>query len=119
MDINEAKSTMAEAREEQEIVLKAEMVELLSDLEGHELKVECTDPGDQNIIFNVAGFIARSISKNLTCQDYKDFYNASDEAPALTFVEDENGYSIKQDAVTRATFLKQVNRGGLCTLVEM
>ena len=40
---------MAEAEEEQEIVLKAEMVELLSDLDSHELTVECTNPGDQNI----------------------------------------------------------------------
>ena len=47
MDIDEAKSAMAETGEELEIVLKAEMVELLSDFDGHELTVECTDPGDQ------------------------------------------------------------------------
>ena len=67
MDINEAKSAMAEAAEEQEIVLKAEMTKLLSDLDGHEFTVECTDPGDQNIIFYIAGFIARNISKNFKC----------------------------------------------------
>ena len=119
MDINEAKSAMAEAGEEQEIVLKAEMGELPSDLDGHELTVECTDPGDQNVIFYIAGFIARSISKNFKCQDCKDLYIASDEVPALTFVEDGNGESTKQDAVTRATFLKQVNRGGLCTPTDL
>ena len=98
MDINEAKSAMAEAGEEQEIVLKTDMVELLSDLDGHELTVECTYLGDQNIIFYIAGFIDRSINKNFKCQDYKDLYIASDEVPALTFVEDENGDSTKKDA---------------------
>ena len=110
MDINDAKSAMAEAGEKQEIVLKAEIVELLSDLDGHELTVECTDHADQNIIIYIAGFIARSISKNFKYQDCKDLYIASDEVLALTFVEDGNRDSIKQDAVTRATFLKQVNR---------
>ena len=119
MDINEAKSAMAEAGEEQEIVLKAEMGELPSDLDGHELTVECTDPGDQNVIFYIAGFIARSISKNFKCQDCKDLYIASDEVPALTFVEDGNGDSTKQDVVTRAISLKQVRRGGLCTPTDL
>ena len=119
MGINEAKSAIAEAGEEQENVLKAEMVELLFDLDGHELTVECTDPGDQNILFYIAGIIARSISKNFKCQDYKDLYIASDEVLALTFVEDGNGDSTKQDAVTRATFLKQINRRGLCTPTDL
>ena len=95
------------------------MLELLSDLDGHELTVECTDPGDENIIFYIAGFIARSISKNCKCQDSKDLYIASDEVPALTFIEDGNWDSTKEDAVTRATFLKQVSRGGLCTLTNL
>ena len=34
-------------------------------------------------------------------------------------MEDGNGYSTKQDAVTRATFLKQVNIGGLCTPTDL
>ena len=63
------------------------MVELLFDLDGHELTVECADLGDQNIIFYIAGFISRSISKNFKCQDCKDLYIASDEVPALTFVD--------------------------------
>ena len=81
---------MAEAGEEQEIVLKAEMVELLSDLDGHELTVECTYPGDQNIIFSIAGSIASSIIKNFKCQECKDLYIASDVVPALTFIDDGN-----------------------------
>ena len=38
-DIIETKAAMAEAGEEKEIVLKAEIV-----VDGHELTVECTDP---------------------------------------------------------------------------
>ena len=108
---------MAEAGEEQEIVLKSELVELLSDLDGHELTVECKDLGDQNIIFYIAGFIARRLSKNFKCQDFKDLYIASDEVPALTFAEDGNG-DLNMHAVTRPTFLKQVNREGLCTSTD-
>ena len=119
MDINEAKSAMTENGEEQKIVLKAEMVELLSDLDGHELTVECTNPGDKNIIFYIAGFIGRSISKNFKCQDCKDLYITSVEVSAIAFVEDGNGDSTKQDAVTRATFSKHVNRGGLCTPTDL
>ena len=110
---------MTEVGEEQEIALKAEMVELMPDHNGHELTVECTDPGDQNIIFYIAGLIARSISKNIKCRDCKDLYIASDEVPALTFVEDGNGDSTKQDAVTRTTFLNQVYRGGFCTPTDL
>ena len=99
--------------------MKVEMVELPSDFDGHELPVECTDPRDQNIIFYIAGFIARTISKKFKCQDCKDLYIASDEVPALTIVENRNGNSTKQDAVTRATFLYQVNRGGLCTPTDL
>jgi hypothetical protein len=119
MDINEAKSAMAEAAEDQEIVLRAKMVELLSALDGDELTVECKDPGDQNIIFYIAGFIARSITKNSKCQDCKDLYIASDEVPALTFAEAGSGGSTEQEAAMRATFLEQVNRGGLCTPTDL
>ena len=68
MDINEAKSAMAEAGEEQKIVLKAEMVELLSDLDGHERTVKCTDPGDQNTIFYIARSIIYSIRSERNLQ---------------------------------------------------
>ena len=61
-----------------------------------------------------------AVKKNFKCQDCKDLYIASDEVPALTFVDDGNGDSTTQDAVTRAAILKQVNsRGGLCTLTDL
>lgn len=119
MDIHEAKSAMTEATEEQETILKAEMLEILSTLDGNELTVECTDSGDQNIIFYIAGFIARSISKSSKCQACKYLYVASDEVPALTFSEARSGDLTNQEETMRATFLNQVNRGGLCTPTDL
>ena len=65
MDINEAKSAMAKTGEEKEIVLEAEMVELLSELEGY------AAPGDQNIIFYITGFIAAVSAKTSSARTAK------------------------------------------------
>jgi len=63
--------------------------------------------------------LARSISKNKTCEDCKHLYIASDEIPTITFADAGSGDSSEQEAQTRATFLNQVNRGGLCTPTDI
>lgn len=119
MDIKEATATMAESAEGKEEANTTQIIEFLSCLNADDLTTECTDPGDQNIIFYIAGFLALNISKKLKCQDCKSLCISTEKVPALTFAEDERVNLTDQETEVRATFLKQINRGGLCTPTDL
>ena len=116
---------MAEALEDEDILLRTETAELLSEFGSDQLTLQCADPGDQNIlkhVFYIAGFIARSISKTSKCQFCKELYIASDKAPILVFTDDsEDTESIPAEDVNifKKAFMEQVNRGSLCAPTDL
>ena len=111
MKIIDAASAMVPI-ESSENVLTPIMEELLSILNSDDLLNEYDDVADKNIIFYVAGYIARSVSRELRCTDCRDICVAQNDEP------EQNFYPLNttdQQASSRASILEQINRGGLCT----
>jgi hypothetical protein len=84
-----------------------EVLELLSD---KNINIEQVEDSESAIVYYVAGYIARSILRRLKCQLCADLICESKEAPEIMFAEDESSVEAKQ---LFASFLEQVNRGGL------
>lgn len=71
---------------------------------------------DQNMLFYVAGFHARSIRKVSKCQKCTSLVMESPEQPTLTFEEQA---LTNEEENRKKEFLMQVNRGGLVTPTEV
>ena len=71
---------------------------------------------DQNMLFYVAGFHARSIRKVCKCSKCTNLIMESPEQPLLTF--EEEALTNEEDS-KKKEFLMQVNRGGLVTPTDV
>ena len=82
------------------------MEELLSIINSGDLLNECDDVADKNFVFYVAGYVARSVSRELRCTDYRDICVAQNDEPELNFHPLNN---TDQQASSRASLLEQVS----------
>ena len=90
---------------------------MLSNLNSDDLLKKCNSSADKNILFYVAGFIARSVSKESNCSECKDLCVSQENQLQIDFLEMNN--CEEDEAHTRKYLLEQVNRGGLCTPTEL
>ena len=88
------------------------MEELLSIINSDDLLNEYDDVTDKNIIFYAAGYITRSVIRELRCTDCRDICVTQNDEPKQNFYPLN---TIDQQSPSRASRLEQVNRGGLCT----
>ena len=118
-NIHEAMSAMADSAEKKVIDVEARVEEMLSTLTDRQLSCECKDIGHNNIIFYVAGFIARSVTSNVRNHFCKELFIASNGASTMGLEDDGNSDLICQETKKDAGFFAQVNRGGLCIPTEL
>ena len=62
---------------------------------------------DENILFYISGYFARSLSKSLSCEDCSSFVKQSRKLPALAFED------IEPDDEEKRKFIQQIDRGGV------
>ncbi len=79
---------------------------LLMMLDKDYIDLENVDVASQNILFYIAGYAAKSISKSLKCQDCVTLLRQDKDVPKITFDSEESS-GLKQ------AFLQKVDRGGL------
>ncbi len=82
---------------------------LLNILDKESLTINCDKSEDRNIVFYIAGYIARSLSRPLKCEKCVNLLK--EEKPMQAATLDESCGS--QDAEKVSRFLEQINRGGL------
>ena len=116
MNVTDATSVMT-LSDELENPFSSEAEEMLSILNSDDLLKECNSSADKNILFYVAGFIARSVSKESNCSECKDLCVSQENQLQIDFLEMDN--CEEDDAHSRKYLLEQVNRGGLCTPTEL
>ena len=71
------------------------------------------DLAEQNILFYIAGYIARSLRKNMACEECGKQLIASMKTPKIQL--EASDVITNQEKEARDNFLNQINRGGLCT----
>ena len=117
MNVTDATSFMTLSNE-LENPFSSEAEEMLSILNSDDLLKECNSSSpDKNILFYVAGFIARIVSKESNCSECKDLCVSQENQLQIDFLEMDN--CEEDDAHTGKYLLEQVNRGGLCTPTEL
>jgi hypothetical protein len=65
---------------------------------------------DQNIIFYISGYLAKSISKGLKCENCQNLLKGKNE---LQILLDDKEDEDDDEELIKSSFLEQVNRGGL------
>ncbi len=83
---------------------------LLALLDKDELVLNCENDEDKRIMFYIAGYLARSLSKKTTCKECVALIKEDKGMTQLRVEEEDNAGDRSLDA---AKFLEQINRGGL------
>jgi hypothetical protein len=96
---------------------EASTIEIVSELNLEHIPVKCNELGDENILFYVAGYIARSVIKTLPCESCKSLIAIDTNTPLVKF--DPTDATSNEIESTKRQFLDQVNRGGLCTPTDL
>lgn len=108
MNLRDIKKIFESISTSEKDVIKAKALELAStihfDASNHLQSLE-----DNNILFYVAGYLARSMSKRITCNSCSQLISQGKETLVPAF-DDERSESGKSE---QERFLLQVNRGGL------
>lgn len=73
-----------------------------------DIGIDCMEPSDQNVLFYIAGFMAKSLQSLLRCVSCSSNLIASDKQPKIQFESAGDQGSMTQ-------FLDSLNRGGLKT----
>ncbi len=97
---SEGRRKSEEARQEE-----ANETTMITTLQHLKLKIFC----NANVIFYIAGYIAKSTREALSCTSCKEELIASEEAPKI-LVEEGGG-----DDASHAQFIESLNHGGLST----
>ena len=87
------------------------LLELLGDFE-----IEFRINDEEGILFYIAGFLACSEIKTLSCESCTDLMAKSKNAPNIDFEGADFDVELGD---RKAEFLDQINRGGLCTPTDM
>ena len=103
LDLLSVKQIFSESNVEINIEIQ-EVADLLSELIEFELDKRFVSKDDKSILYYVAGYISRCITKSNTCANCRSLLVRSDDSPNFEF-----------DTDCPQQYLNAINRGGLCT----
>ena len=109
--IGEVAEIFKSADETAEAECQLEADELVQQLGEDPLNVTNLSCEDENILYYVSGFVAKSVRKNLKCERCQDLLVSSLKTPTVQFSGEVSDEFVHE----KDHFLKQLNRGGLCT----
>ena len=109
LSVGEIKTLLADDKEVDEHVIQ----QILDCLGEYEMNLDENNLAEQNILFYIAGYIARSLRKNMACEECGNQLIASMKTPKIQMEVNEELTNQQREA--RDDFLNQINRGGLCT----
>ena len=108
-DLQETLESSEEDREA-DANIKAQFLQELGLLEEEEVPMD-----DQNILFVVSGYIARSLGKRLACKDCLSILKDEKKPTPEVDIQVEDNEPTSEESLEKRRFLDQINRGGLCS----
>ena len=113
LSLSEIKDTFQESQIEKQNRIEQLSEEILSNLKiAVDAKLPCITNNDENSLFYVAGYFARSIKPHLKCEDCQNLLTSSNISNVKVICEKDSRLS-SQENDNRMMFIDQINRGGL------
>ena len=113
LSLSEIKDTFQESQIEKQNRIEQLSEEILSNLKiAVDAKLPCITNNDENSLFYVAGYFARSIKPHLKCEDCQNLLTSSN-IPDVKVICENDPCLTAQENDSRTIFINQINRGGL------